>query len=503
MSEKEKGELADLEIKLDELYEQKVKGAFIRSGKKWLEEGEQNSHYFFNLEKHNAISKNINKLNINGTVITDYKDIANYCCTFYEKLYNSQFSQTSAECFLSSLTVKTISDNERIFCDKPVTVNEVAEAINLLKNNKSGTDGLSAELYKAFSSELSPFLFKVFQESIANECMPPTLTQGLTTLIPKPKKDILFIDNWRPICLLNNDYKILALLIAKRLKSVLNSIIEESQSGFMKNRHITNNIRLVLDILDYPDLIDDDGFILFLDFYKAFDTVEHKFIFQTLNKFGFGDFFSPLLSRHYIRTVIRSSIKLIAGSSLRFNIHRGIRQGCPASPYLFLLVAQLLAYHIHSSDIKGISITNRELVITQLADDTTLFLKEESQIPIAIEAVAEFSRASGLYLNIKKCELMAIKECNTSILYSILVKDEISYLGILITKNQHSRCYLNFSPIIEKTKKKFNQWLLRDLSLRGRTLITKAEGISRLTYAALALDLDKKICKEIIRSDAW
>lgn len=117
------------------------------------------------------------------------------------------------------------------------------------------------------------------------------MSQGLITLIPKPKKEVLLIDNWRPICLLNNDYKILALLLAKIIKEVLDAIIDETQSGFMRNRHISNNIRLVLDILDYSDLITEDSFILFLDFYKAFDTVEHQFLFHSLEKFGFGDFF--------------------------------------------------------------------------------------------------------------------------------------------------------------------------------------------------------------------
>lgn len=106
----------------------------------------------------------------------------------------------------------------------------------------------------------------MFNESIANQYIPPTLNQGLIKLIPKPNKDLLTLDNWRPISLLNNDYKVFALIFANRLKNLLDSIIDETQSGFMKNRHITNNIRLVLDILDYPEFSVDDGFIFFLFF---------------------------------------------------------------------------------------------------------------------------------------------------------------------------------------------------------------------------------------------
>lgn len=83
---------------------------------------------------------------------------------------------------------------------------------------------------------------------------------------------------------MNSDYKIIALLIAKRSKSVLDNIIDESQSGFLRSRQISNNIRLVLDILDNSELILNDSFMLFLDFYKEFDSTEH--VFLSLKKIG-------------------------------------------------------------------------------------------------------------------------------------------------------------------------------------------------------------------------
>lgn len=109
----------------------------------------------------------------------------------------------------------------------------------------------------------------VFNESISVGKLPPSLNQGLITLIPKSKKDLLFIVNWRPICLLNNDYKILACIFAERFKTVLDSIIDQTQSAFMKNRHISNDIRLVLDVLDYSPLISDQSYILFFGFLQS------------------------------------------------------------------------------------------------------------------------------------------------------------------------------------------------------------------------------------------
>ncbi len=120
----------------------------------------------------------------------------------------------------------------------------------------------------------------MYKECIIQREMTVTMKQGIIYLIPKANKDILSIDNWRPITLLTVDYKVLALVYANRLKTNLDSVISETQSGFLKGRHISNNIRLVLDLLDCADSVHSNSLIIFLDFYKAFDTIEHQFLFK-------------------------------------------------------------------------------------------------------------------------------------------------------------------------------------------------------------------------------
>lgn len=160
------------------------------------------------MENNNSRNLTINSLNINGTVSSDPKQIGTFCANFYTTLYKSNYCEDSAFLFFQSLKgIKTLSIDEKITCDRDITVAEIMESIEALKNNKSpGTHGLTAELYKMFAQELAPFLLETYLESIEFETLPPTLSQGLLTLIPKPKKDILFIDNWRPIFLLNCDY---------------------------------------------------------------------------------------------------------------------------------------------------------------------------------------------------------------------------------------------------------------------------------------------------------
>lgn len=102
------------------------------------------------------------------------------------------------------------------------------------------------------------------------------------------------------------------------------------------------------------------------------------------------------------------SFKLHAGTSPNFFLKHGVRQVCTMSPYLFLLCTQLLTDSLKLSPLKGISMAGNEVIISQLADDTTLFLKDLSQIPLSLDLINTFSAASGLCLNMKKCELLAI-----------------------------------------------------------------------------------------------
>ena len=123
----------------------------------------------------------------------------------------------------------------------------------------------------------------------------------------------------------------------------------------------------------------------------------------------------------------------------------------------------------------------------QLADDTTLFLRDRDQLPKAIELVEQFSSASGLKLNISKCELLPLHECDETSIDNVPIKNVVKYLGIHMTRNLLVRQHLNFNERIKKTRNIFNLWLQRDLTLYGRVLLSKAEGLSRFVYPSLSL----------------
>ena len=113
--------------------------------------------------------------------------------------------------------------------------------------------------------------------------------QAVITLLQKPGKDRLLLQNWRPISLLNLDYKILTKVIGQRIQVVLPDIIHENQSGFVSGRKIKHSVKLIQDIMDFTEYKKAKGYFLFIDFEKAFDSIEWNFIFKVLETFNFGN----------------------------------------------------------------------------------------------------------------------------------------------------------------------------------------------------------------------
>ncbi len=119
--------------------------------------------------------------------------------------------------------------------------------------------------------------------------------RGIITLIPKKDKNKLFLKNWRPITLLNTDYKILTKTLSNRLCKILPYIIDEDQTGYIKGRYIGSNIRLIEDIILFTKTHNLPGIILNIDFEKAFDSINWNFIDRTLEAFNFGEIFRSFI----------------------------------------------------------------------------------------------------------------------------------------------------------------------------------------------------------------
>ena len=195
-------------------------------------------------------------------------------------------------------------------------------------------------------------------------------------MLSKKNKDTLLLKNWRPITLLNIDYKIATKCIAKRLEKVLPMLIDRDQTGYVKNRFIGEYIRLICDVIEWYEEKNLPGMLLFIDFEKAFDSLEWNFLFKVLEVMNFGPMFRKWIQTFYSN--ITSCVMNNGHASDLFQLYRGVRQGCPLSGLLFVLAIEVLAQAIRENEnIHGLNINDTELKLSMYADDLTAFIKDE------------------------------------------------------------------------------------------------------------------------------
>ena len=149
--------------------------------------------------------------------------------------------------------------------------------VQWLNNKTPGSDGISVEFYKVFWDKIKMYLIESYDYSFEHDLLSIEQKRALLLLIPKGTKDKRLLKNWRPISLLNVDYKILAKVLATRLQKVISYVISSDQVGYIRGRYIGDNIRIMLDILEMTKNEVDPGIMVMVDFEKAFDTVSWDF----------------------------------------------------------------------------------------------------------------------------------------------------------------------------------------------------------------------------------
>ena len=200
--------------------------------------------------------------------------------TFYNNLYTSDrnFSDEACDLFVHNLEIPTLRDEERDNLEGPLTYDECRKALETFQNDKApGEDGFTIEFYKNFFDLLGNDLLASFNEAHAKDELSISQRRGII-IIPTSKEDGSLLDlyNWRPITLLNVDFKIAAKAIAKRLEPILGTLIHPDQTGFVKGRYIGENIRLINDVMEITKTQNLSGILTSLDFRKAFDSLERS-----------------------------------------------------------------------------------------------------------------------------------------------------------------------------------------------------------------------------------
>ena len=477
----------------------KCDGAIVRSRVQYTVEGERCTAYFLNLEKNKQENNYINELqNENGEKVNDLVSILNTVEGFYKNLYKK--GNTEKVCIdevLSGVDAR-ISADEQDMCDRGITVEEIQIAIKNAKNNKSpGSDGLSSEFYKEFADVLAPILLMVYQSMEEGQMVPESMATGVITILFKNRGSRLELGNYRPISLLNSDYKILTRVLAYRIKKVMGGIISPTQAYSVEGRDIADIIGTVRDVVRH--MKEQSGIVLSIDLNKAFDRVEHEFLFRTMKEFGFGDRIVSWIRLLYKEA--KSRVKCNGLMTDTFALERSVRQGCPLSALLYSMSIEPFAVLIKKdSNIKGIQIPGEKInIIQQYADDMTITVENMDSINIIMKHMGTYGRAAGAKVNIEKSELMCIGQEGDRVdsMIAFRVVDCIKVLGVNIGPNEKEARDITWTGVINKIKHTLNAWKQRKLKLKGKVIVVNSLLLSKCVYVLGALDLPVWVLSEL------
>ena len=472
----------------------------------WAAYAEKSSAYFFALEKRKASARVIPALFLNnirdtGELSNSTEGMLSECTAFYEKLYKRVPRKgLKIQSFLDSL--EKVSELQREECEKHVTAAELTEALGTMKlNTAPGPCGWTVEFFRHFWDIFCPLLLQVVNEIYENGVLPNSMHSSIITLIPKKGKDKRYIENLRPISLLSVPYKVIAKVMAIRLKNIVGELIHTDQKGFLKGRYIGENIRLIIDLMEYADNKRIEGLLMQCDFLKAYDSISWEYVNEVIKAYGFGPKFQRWISVLYPSGAHSARINVNNFLSPEFRIERGIRQGCPLSCIIWLLCIEPLLDRIRENkDIRGIKVSDSEIKLTAYADDLTVILDgSESSLRNVLTDFDEFSAGSGLRLNVDKtiCAWIGLSRRRGPICSELNLKwledgEPLELLGVKIFNDAKRTHDVNYGSKIDEIEKAMSPWTQRSLTPLGRVLLVKSLLLSKFVHLFAVIENPEK-----------
>jgi hypothetical protein len=500
-------------IERNRILESQGKNLAWKARTKWYNEGERSNKYFLNLLKNNAKKTEMENLLYNGQLLADPQEIGKVVNQYYANLYNKNTQEvTDNDSFLNKMF--TVDAMEANLMNEPIMLNELWAALKPLKDTAPGPDAISHIYMKKLWDILGPLILDAWIYSLQNNKMPPSHERSYLRLIPKAGKDSLLLNNWRPITLSNCDHKLITRVYNTRLIKILGKYITSTQTAYIKNRNITDNIRLINSAIQLANCEPGtNGSVLALDAQKAFDSVNHRYLSLLLETIGLNSFVPifELLYQDLVNDMVING-HIVGNHSVR----NGVKQGDALSCTLFILAIEPLIRNIESNtNIRALNSTILQFQwpkVLGYADDITCLMKNDVLSKQAVFTEYErFSKISGLILNADKTEMYDFADVERpnninggEIKISYMGKEFriqpvkiIKINGLLLCKNMQLQKKSNCEILMSKMERHFANWSKRGLSLLGKIQIYKTYGLSQFLYHLAIIEPDEGSWKEI------
>lgn len=330
------------------------------------------------------------KMKKSGTTITKRKEIKELATDFYRSLYSNESKQ------------ETYKLNDVPTEEPTILAKEVKKAILSQKLDKApGPDRIPNELLRGTIEEICPLLAKIFNNILKNSIIPKQWQEAHIILIHK-KGDRNEIGNYRPISLISNIYKVYAKIILNRISNALDENQPVEQAGFRKDYSTIDHIHTVKQVLKKYNEYGKTIYLAFIDYTKAFDSLNHEFMWRSLKEQGISPTFIANIMSIYTNSKARIRLETIGNE---FPVNKGIRQGDPLSPKLFSAALESIFRTLNWEEA-GININGTRLNHLRFADDLVLFEENPKILEQMIQELSTESKLAGLEMNEKKTKLM-------------------------------------------------------------------------------------------------
>ena len=468
------------------VYEEKeVEGYRTRTkGLPKYEQNEPGIAFYAKLEKRKAQRTVIGELrDKNGVVFRDTDNLLHIVKEFYQDLYTPCPVDSRVQDTLLNNIDKKVSVSHKAMLDADLTVKELETAVYQQQDDKSpGIDGITAEFYKKFWPLLHT-QYLTFINHARRGSFPANKNAAVTALLYKEKGEVNDLKNYRPISLINVDLKILTKALANRLKVVLPTVVHHTQTA-VDGRRIDHTVHMIRDLIQLANNEDLESAFIFLDQEKAFDRVNHEFLFKTLKAFGIGDAFI-----HWIRVIYSNAttrIKVNGFLTDNVPLNRGVRQGCPLSSLLYVLVIEILALQFRRNpDIVGFTVGGEKIVSLHYADDAVITILQNRCFKEVIKDLADYEKASGAKVNYGKTQGLWVgkwKGRTDTPMQITWTSKNVKTLGVFFGNDDPGRA--TFAEIMPKIVRSMDYWKQFRLSKLAKARVVEIFHASRLWYAA-------------------
>ena len=335
------------------------------------------------------------------------EDLERITKNFYEELYTyKEISEEVLEKVMEGVPA-TFTNAMNVGLSKEITERELRGAVNSMAKGKApGHDGIPVEFFQKMWYTISKDFHLMVKMNIEEKKLHEGVTKGLICHISK-EGDAKDLNYWRPITLLTVTYKIFAKALQMRLQPMLRDVISPEQTIFLSLRFILDNIGLTQETLHWAKTSNQPSIFLKLDFSKAYDKVSWRFLFRAMKALNICEEFIEWVKLFF--TNASTAVNLNGNPGGNFKIERGVRQGCPLAPYLFLIVGEILIHMIkravEEGRLKGVFLPGgkKQQCISQYADDSSFMVRgTKEDVDKLVRILETFSQTSGMEINWEK-----------------------------------------------------------------------------------------------------